>query len=249
MKINCLFLAFFFLFSCLLFSQTDVKIKNGSSNILLQINDEGAAGSLTLPSLTTIGSPAGKLYNFGNSLYWSGVPLAYNRSHYFSAFLTSTLALTSNTETNLTNFTEFFDSDNGVQNTGIFDPATGILTIPFSSVYHFDISTTWRVQNNEANSIKNADVPISVIIKREYIGHGGPSYNYFKFNHFVHLTNMEPGDIFGKDNFDESVVFSTNIKAGLGDKFTFYVWYENTNIIELIGGGSSSTTISAFTIN
>lgn len=72
-------ISLFFFLSYPLFAQT-VDIKDGSSNTLLQINDEGAAGSLTLPSLSSITSPAGKLYNLGSVLYWGATALGSSGS-------------------------------------------------------------------------------------------------------------------------------------------------------------------------
>lgn len=49
-----------------------VAVKDSEGNILLEINDEGTEGSISLKSLTTILSYAGKLYNKEGSLYWNG---------------------------------------------------------------------------------------------------------------------------------------------------------------------------------
>ena len=68
-------IAFSLLFSCCLFAQTDLKVKDASNNTLLKINDEGIAGSITLNSLTSIESPINKLYAMGTNLYWNGFQL------------------------------------------------------------------------------------------------------------------------------------------------------------------------------
>ena len=52
-----------------------VEVKDDASHMLIQINDEGASGSITLPSVgSTLGS--GKLYNNGDDLYWGADQLA-----------------------------------------------------------------------------------------------------------------------------------------------------------------------------
>ena len=63
------------------FSQS-VEIKDGdpSPNTLLQINDEGSTGSISIPSGSAPGDPAGKLYNDGGTLKWSGTTLATGSS-------------------------------------------------------------------------------------------------------------------------------------------------------------------------
>ena len=55
----------------LIYSQS-VDVKDGDSNSLITINDEGNAGSITIPDATTVGTPTNKLYNEGSTLYWDG---------------------------------------------------------------------------------------------------------------------------------------------------------------------------------
>jgi len=57
--------------SAFTFAQS-VNVKDGDSNTLLQVNDEGTTGSITLPSLSSIDTSTGKLYNLSGSLYWNG---------------------------------------------------------------------------------------------------------------------------------------------------------------------------------
>lgn len=54
-----------------------VDVKDSDGHTLIQINDEGTAGSIELPSVgSTLGS--GKLYNDGGDLYWGADQLATN---------------------------------------------------------------------------------------------------------------------------------------------------------------------------
>lgn len=53
-----------------------MTVKDGDANILMEVNDEGAIGSITLPSGNPPGQTIDKLYNVGGSLYWSGSELA-----------------------------------------------------------------------------------------------------------------------------------------------------------------------------
>ena len=63
-----------FLFSIFSFAQLTVKDQESTPNTLLQINDEGTAGSITFPNVGTKLSGL-KLYNYGNNLYWGGYQL------------------------------------------------------------------------------------------------------------------------------------------------------------------------------
>ncbi len=67
-------ISLFLFLSLPLFAQS-VDIKDGTSNTLLKINDEGNAGSVILPPLSSITDPAGKLYNLSGTLVWNGSPL------------------------------------------------------------------------------------------------------------------------------------------------------------------------------
>jgi len=57
------------------FGQLTVQDQESTPNTLMQVNDEGSSGSITLPSLSSIGSSASKLYNLSGSLYWDGSEL------------------------------------------------------------------------------------------------------------------------------------------------------------------------------
>ena len=52
-----------------------LTVKDKDTNLLLQFNDEGKTGSITLPPLTTIATPTSKLYNLGGDLYWGSSQL------------------------------------------------------------------------------------------------------------------------------------------------------------------------------
>ncbi len=56
-----------------------VTIIDGTTT-LLEINSEGTAGSITIPSLSTIGTNTNKLYNLGGLLYWNGNALGTSSS-------------------------------------------------------------------------------------------------------------------------------------------------------------------------
>ena len=53
----------------------EINFKNESGNSILTITDEGTAGSITLPSLSTIGNTTDKLYNMSGTLYFNGSAL------------------------------------------------------------------------------------------------------------------------------------------------------------------------------
>ncbi|MBN1781675.1 hypothetical protein JW948_11150 [bacterium] len=50
-------------------------VEDTDANVLMQVNDEGAAGSITLPQGTAPPVTTDKLYNSGGTLYWSGSAL------------------------------------------------------------------------------------------------------------------------------------------------------------------------------
>lgn len=58
-------------------AQFVVKDQDPTPNTLIQINDEGDGGSLTLPPLLAVGSVAGKLFNFDGNLYWGADQLGF----------------------------------------------------------------------------------------------------------------------------------------------------------------------------
>lgn len=58
-----------------------VEVKDDASHILIQINDEGASGSITLPQGGAPGTPDDKIYNIGGDLYWSGNELATDEGY------------------------------------------------------------------------------------------------------------------------------------------------------------------------
>ena len=77
MKQSFILLSFLFFFTISTnFGQLTVKDQEATPHTLMQVNDEGIAGSITLNQLTTIGTPASKLYNLGGVLHWSGSPVA-----------------------------------------------------------------------------------------------------------------------------------------------------------------------------
>lgn len=53
-----------------------MTVKDNSSNVLMEVNDEGTTGSITLPSGSAPGDVTGKLYVVDGNLYWSGSDLS-----------------------------------------------------------------------------------------------------------------------------------------------------------------------------
>ena len=53
-----------------------MTVKDNASNVLMEVNDEGIVGSITIPA--GAGAPTtktNKLYNIGGSLFWNGSAL------------------------------------------------------------------------------------------------------------------------------------------------------------------------------
>jgi hypothetical protein len=64
------------IFMAPLITAQEMSITDNDDNVLLQINDEGDAGSLTLPQNTAVpGDSADKLHNVGGVLYWEDAQL------------------------------------------------------------------------------------------------------------------------------------------------------------------------------
>ena len=65
-----------------------VTIKDGESspNTLLEINDEGSTGSISILTGAAPSEPTGKLYNEGGTLKWSGRQRIRNRRKFSMEF-------------------------------------------------------------------------------------------------------------------------------------------------------------------
>ena len=50
-------------------------VKDSDANVLIQVNDEGTTGAITLPAGSTPVTVTNKLYNVGGTLYWNGIAL------------------------------------------------------------------------------------------------------------------------------------------------------------------------------
>lgn len=69
----------FILSTCEAFAQK-MTVEDNDGNILMEVNDEGSVGSLSLPSGPAPGSATNKLYNVGGVLYWQGNALLSTES-------------------------------------------------------------------------------------------------------------------------------------------------------------------------
>jgi hypothetical protein len=67
-------LGFFLLFIEMAFAQK-MTVKDNDGNILMEVNDEGTVGSITLPSGSVPSTTTNKLYNVSGALYWNGSAL------------------------------------------------------------------------------------------------------------------------------------------------------------------------------
>jgi hypothetical protein len=69
-KESCFFMLFLLLAGAG-FTQT-MTVIDSDANILMEVNDEGKVGSITLPAGSAPSTTANKLYNVSGSLYWNG---------------------------------------------------------------------------------------------------------------------------------------------------------------------------------
>ncbi len=74
MKRRLFFCAFFLFLYGSGFAQK-MTVEDSDSNILMEVNDEGTVGSITLPAGFTPAATANKLYNVSGSLFWNGSAL------------------------------------------------------------------------------------------------------------------------------------------------------------------------------
>ena len=141
----------------------------------------------------------------------------------FNATLTSTVALTGNTEAQLVTFYENFDDGNG------FNPTTGVYTVPSSGVYQFMIKVLWT----STASLSGIEAWTSIKVN------GG---NYFRFDDLIDFVTSS-------DRNSSFVSFLLNVSAG--DEITFFTKiYNSTNAISAWGNGSTnSTNVSGFKIH
>ena len=72
-RVTLSYIMIFFL-GGILFAQK-MTVSDMDANVLMEINDEGSTGSITLPSGPAPAVTADKLYNTGDVLYWNGSPL------------------------------------------------------------------------------------------------------------------------------------------------------------------------------
>jgi hypothetical protein len=76
MKSRIALAGIFCLVSGILFAQK-MTVKDSDSNVLMEVNDEGAVGSITVPSGSAPSTVTDKLYNVGGKLFWSGNALGF----------------------------------------------------------------------------------------------------------------------------------------------------------------------------
>ncbi len=53
-----------------------MTVKDSDNHVLMEVNDEGSVGSITLPQGSSVSEATNKLYNLGGLLYWSGNKVA-----------------------------------------------------------------------------------------------------------------------------------------------------------------------------
>ena len=57
-----------------------MTVKDSDDHILMEVNDEGSVGSITVPSGSSPGETTDKLYNVDGALYWNGSALGMSGS-------------------------------------------------------------------------------------------------------------------------------------------------------------------------
>ena len=102
-------------------AQDKMEVKDADSNVLMKVEDEGSAGSLTIMGLGAAPTSfTNKLYNIGGALYWNGnllsagaSPWATNGANiYFNSGLT--LGRHFRTGAGNSRSTHILDSDNQI---------------------------------------------------------------------------------------------------------------------------------------
>lgn len=130
------------------FAQDKMEVKDAGNNLLMQVNDEGSAGSVTLPDVVSDpSSTTNKLYNKSGALYFngsavggSGGGLVYGWASNFSPQSSST-----NSTFTFGNGTAEMTSGNGVTwddaNSRFVVQQAGIYKIEFHAAFEFATGT------------------------------------------------------------------------------------------------------------
>ncbi|MBN1781159.1 hypothetical protein JW948_08555 [bacterium] len=111
-----------------------MTVKDSESNVLMQVNDEGEAGSITMwPVKSISGVTASKLYNYSGTLYWDGSEIAMAGSAGGWTDSGSDVILTTITDnvgigTGTPEFKLNLDNDGGILAAGTFGSGTTLST-------------------------------------------------------------------------------------------------------------------------
>jgi len=127
--------AFFFLL-CLVMAGTGLSqkmtVKDSDANVLMEVNDEGTVGSITVPSGSAPSTPTNKLYNVGGSLYWNGSALVTGGSSGWTSetgkVYTTTLTDKVGLNTSTPEFKLSLDKDGGILAKGKLDSGAVLST-------------------------------------------------------------------------------------------------------------------------
>ena len=128
----------------------------------------------------------------------------------FHANLKADITLASNTETQLTNFTEIFDDGNG------FNPTTGVYTIVADGLYHFDIKVRWDILSG---SVSDAPVFITFYKNNTFI------------ERFFHRVTL--------NSYNQAHVIGYNIKLQTDDQISIKVQYVSSSSLNVDYGNGT----------
>ena len=186
------------------FAQDKMEVKDANNNLLMQVNDEGTTGSVTLPDVVSDpSSVTNKLYNKGGALYFNGNAMGGSGGglvYGWAANLSSQNTSTANTF--------FFGAGTGEQTSGngvTWDDPNNRFVVQQAGVYKIEFH--WIVE--QSPSLFNA--PFVTFRTTSNIF----SYNYDTFSGVRSGTATYVVTLSANHTIQGSVEFSGNATARL----------------------------------
>ena len=247
-----------------IFAQLTVKDQDSTPNTLLQVNDEGVAGSITLNQLSTIGSPASKLYNLGGNLYWGSNQLGLAGSaggwtDGGTSIYTTTLTDKVGIGTNTPNAALHVNHDDGV----VFTGSLGFGSIPVegagSRMMWYPKKAAFRVGTFGGTSGDDVNIgSYSIAMGRDTKASGNTSTaigqgtiasgNGSTAMGLYTIASSSYSTAMGWGTTANSYVSTVIGRYNIGDGSSIFDWVETDPLFEIGNGTSSSEKSNALTV-
>lgn len=193
------------------FAQDKMEVKDANANVLMQVNDEGSAGSVTLPDVgSDPSSTTNKLYNKSGALYFNGSAVGGSGGRLVYGWAANFTPQSSSTNSTFTfgNGTAEMTSGNGIT----WDDANNRFVVQQSGLYKIEYHAAFQfatgVGNNPTVAIRTSG---GAIFYNDGVTRDG--YNTFTATYVVTLNAN--GTIQGTVEF----VGSTTLAMGATSMF------------------------------